>query len=343
MFLPTYTESARAQNLRFSGSTAYAHLLTQMSFGPRLPGSPELLATAAYIRSNLTSYGWRLRSQDFTYQNQLLGRNITAHNLIATLPLTPNNARASRIVLGAHYDTRPLADAPNSDNKTVPVPGADDGASGVAALLELGRVFATNGWSGGLTMVFFDAEDSGLYSPPIGWIQGSQYYVQSLNGTERSLIQVALILDMMGYSNLVLKREGLSDFAISNAIWSLGRALGYSQFASGLGPTLLDDHKPFLDSRIRAVDIIDFDYPYWHTPDDTADKVSPASLEAVGRTVEAFILTGIIVNPILPGYFFILVGALVAASGATISLLLRARRSQTSLPRTRLRALRRIL
>lgn len=321
----------QARNLRFSGSMAYGDVLRQMSFGPRIPNSSAILATAAYIRANLTSYGWSLRSQNFTYYNQLLKGTVDGSNLIATLPTSQQNASALRIVLGAHYDTRPSADNPNSTiaNPTLPVPGANDGASGVAALLELGRVFNSNTWTAGLTLVFFDAEDSGLYSG-VGWIQGSQYFVESLNTTQRSQISVAIVLDMIGYSNLVLRQEDLSDYSIRNAIWSEGQALGYSQFVNGIQRAIIDDHKPFLDHGIRAVDIIDLDYPFWHTPYDTADKVSPGSLEAVGRTMEEFILTGTIVNPSLPGSFFIVLGALIVFSGVAIVALLKARRSRLS-------------
>jgi Zn-dependent M28 family amino/carboxypeptidase len=331
LFTSTIAPGAQARNLRFSGSTAYADVLKQMSFGPRVPNSSGILATAAYIRANLTSYGWSLRSQNFTYYNQLLKGTVKGSNLIATLPASQQNASALKIVLGAHYDTRPSADNPNSTlaNPNLPVPGADDGASGVAALLELGRVYNANTWTAGLTMVFFDGEDSGLYSG-VGWIQGSQYFVGSLNTTERSQIRVAIVLDMIGYSNLILKQEDLSDYALRNAIWSEGRALGYSQFIDTIQRAIIDDHKPFLDSGIRAVDIIDLDYPFWHTPYDTADKVSANSLEAVGRTMEDFILTGMIVSPGLPASLFIVLGTLIVFSGVAIVALLKARRARSS-------------
>ncbi len=320
----------------FNGATAYVDVLKQMSFGPRLPDSSAILATSSYIHTNLTSYGWNVRFQNFTYYNQFLNKIVNGYNLVATLPpgliaLPPLTGPSPlRIVLGAHYDTRPIADNPYSSlaNASLPVPGADDGASGVAVLLELGRVFGTYGHGGGLTMVFFDAEDSGNYTSSAGWIQGSKYYVNSLNSTERSQIHAAIILDMVGYANLTLKREDSSDFAISNSIWSDGHALGYSQFAEGVQVSLVDDHRPFLDAGIRAVDIIDFNYPYWHTPFDTADKVSPGSLEAVGRTLEDFINNPTIPDPSLPTSFFIILGALIVASGAAIAALLKARKSR---------------
>lgn len=313
----------------FSGSTAYAEVLKQMSFGPRIPGSDALLKTAAYIEANLTSYGWNITFQNFTYYNDLLNRTVEAYNIIATIPhpLTSCFSDCNNILLGAHYDTRPKADAPDSPlaNSTLPVPGGNDGASGVAVLLELGRVFAANRPISGITLVFFDGEDSGNYTSPAGWIQGSQFYVRSLNTTQRNQINAAIILDMIGYNNLVLRREDRSDYSISNSIWSQGRALGYSQFADGVQRPLVDDHIPFIENGIRAVDVIDFDYPYWHTPLDTADKVSANSLEAVGRTMEAFIRNGVIVNPALPPSFFIILGALVVASASAVILLRRAR------------------
>jgi len=336
------TINVQAQNLKFNGSLAYANVLKQMSFGPRIPGSSALLATAGFIRSNLTANGWNLTFQNFTYYNVLLKKNIEGYNIIASLriPITfLGLGTQQHLVLGAHYDTRPYADGPNSNNTTVPVPGADDGASGVAALLELGRIFGTSPLANTqLTFVFFDGEDSGNYTSPAGWIQGSQFYVHSLNATQRSQINAAIILDMVGYSNLVLRRVDGSDYAISNALWSQGRNLGYLQFASGIQPALVDDHRPFLQNGIRAIDIIDFldpsghvDYPYWHTPFDTIDKVSANSLEAVGRTVEGFILSGAVVNPTLPPSFFIILGAFIAASASAVLLLRRARISGASI------------
>ncbi len=335
LVIPTVPPLAQARNLRFSGSTAYADVLKQMSFGPRVPNSSAILATASYIRANLTSYGWDIRFQHFTYYDQFLNgtvKTVNGSNIIATLSPSQQNSSALKIVIGAHYDTRPSADKPNSPlaNPTLPVPGADDGASGVADLLELGRVFNSNSWTAGLTMVFFDGEDSGNYTSTAGWIQGSKYYVESLNAKARNQIQAAIILDMIGYTGLILQREDSSDFAISNSIWSEGRALGYSQFAEGVQASLVDDHRPFLDVGIRAVDIIDFNYPYWHTPFDTADKVSPASLEAVGRTLEDFIANGNILNPSLPTGFFVVLAALIVVSGVAMGVLLKVRRSRLS-------------
>ncbi len=338
----TGTTNAQAQTLKFNGSAAYGYVLKQMSFGPRIPGSSALLATASYIKENLTSYGWNITFQNFTYHNGLLNRSIEAYNIIAAIahPLPSCLGVCNNILLGAHYDTRPKADAPNSPlaNSTLPVPGADDGASGVAVLLELGRVIAANRPITAITMVFFDGEDSGNYTSPAGWIQGSQFYVHSLNATQRSQINAVIILDMVGYNALVLRRVEGSDYAISNTIWSQGRNLGYLQFASGIQPALVDDHRPFLENGIRAVDIIDFldssghvDYPYWHTPFDTTDKVSTNSLEAVGRTVEGFIRSGAIVNPALPPSFFIILGALIVASATAILLLRKARISRATL------------
>lgn len=317
-------------SLQFDGSTAYSHVLKQISLGPRVPGTPALLAAAAYIKANLTSLGWNVTFQNFTYYNRLLNETIEASNIIATIamPLIHCMGTCYRVVLGAHFDSRPFADGPNSNNHTAPVPGADDGASGVAVLLELGRVFALNRPVTRLTMAFFDAEDSGLKTGE-GWILGSEQYVQSLNSSDRSRIDAAIILDMVGYSDLALKREALSDYAISSAMWSQGRALGYAQFVDGVQRAILDDHKPFLDAGIRAVDIIDFDYPYWHTPNDTADKVSANSLEAVGRTVESYIRLGVIQPYTLPFNFYLVLGGLLVATGVAVMLLVKARKERS--------------
>ncbi|MGW8250907.1 MAG: M28 family peptidase, partial [Anaerolineales bacterium] len=183
-------------------------------------------------------------------------------------------------------DTRFYADHdPDPALRKEPVPGANDGASGVAVLLEMARTLPEN-TPGETWLVFFDAEDNGNI-PAWDWIMGSSAFVAQLQG----MPQAAIILDMIGDADLNIYYERNSNPAIAAEIWRQASELGYAeQFIPTPKYSMLDDHSPFLAAGIPAVDIIDFDYPYWHTIADTPDKVSAASLKAVGDTVSAWLL-----------------------------------------------------
>jgi Zn-dependent M28 family amino/carboxypeptidase len=173
---------------------------------------------------------------------------------------------------------------PDSANQTKPVPGANDGASGVAVLLELARTLPENTPS--IWLVFFDAEDNGRIEG-WDWILGSREFVK--NNSFRP--QAVIIVDMIGEADLHIYREGNSDPQLTDEIWATARSLGYtSQFIDEYRHSMIDDHLPFLEVNIPAVDIIDFDYPYWHTIHDTPDKVSADSLDAVGETLYAWVV-----------------------------------------------------
>lgn len=268
--------------------------MAQCDFGARVPGSRAHAETMGYISSVMKSYGHSVRLQNFSYHNFLLKRNLVGTNVIADKP-----GGNDVILLGAHYDTRPFADSPQSSDKSQPVLGANDGASGVAVLLELARILANAELNYTLRFVFLDAEDSGG-SGLEGWIVGSTQYVSSLGETERRAIKAAIIVDMVGDRELELKWEGSSDLDLTRAVWEYAKRLGYQQFIDSHGYTLYDDHRPFLEAGIRAIVIIDFDYPFWHTTLDTPDKVSASSLQAVGRTLEFFLKarTDIRENPV---------------------------------------------
>jgi hypothetical protein len=279
-------ESTRLQNapfapqqvsLEFNGTQAFTYLEAQCAFGPRPPGSSNLTACGDYIISALESNGWPVQTQTWSYRSTPL-RNIIAGAI--GLP---------RYVVLAHYDTRPVADMdPDPLNRSQPILGANDGGSGVAALLELSAVLPPEA-KNYVVLLFVDAEDSG-YVNDWDWIVGSTYYVNRLSLTQRLSIQAAVLLDMMGDADLQLRREQFSTPSLVNVLWQIAADLHYDAlFLNSSGYSMLDDHRPFLDVGIPAVDIIDFEYPYWHTLADTPDKCSPASLEVVGRVVESFV------------------------------------------------------
>ena len=192
-----------------------------------------------------------------------------------------------QIILGAHYDTRIYADYdPNPENVLKPVPGANDGASGVAVLLELARTLPED--TAEVWLVFFDAEDNGSIEG-WDWILGSREFVAN-NSIQP---EAAIIVDMIGDADLNIYKEMNSNPELTDSIWAVAKALGYeSKFIPEYKHSMLDDHTPFVQAGIPAVDIIDFDYPHWHTTRDTLDKVSALSLERVGRVLEVFLEEG---------------------------------------------------
>ncbi|MFW9847808.1 MAG: M28 family peptidase [Candidatus Thorarchaeota archaeon] len=265
----------------FDGDNAFTYLTDQCDFGPRPPGSENLSACRNYISNVLVSEGWNVSLQYFTYHE------VECANIIATW--TPQNS--SIFVLGAHYDTRPHADQEaDSEDRIQPVLGANDGASGVAALLELARVLP-NTTRSLVELVFFDAEDSG-YIDGWDWIVGSTYYVNQLTSSKKDSITAMILLDMIGDANLRIPREASSTDSLQDSLWNIAADLGYDNvFLDTGGSSILDDHRPFLDAGIPAVDLIHTPFPWtWHTLHDTPENCSPDSLEAVGRVIEYFLV-----------------------------------------------------
>lgn len=257
----------------FDGQRAYADVQTQVAFGPRSPGTDGHAQIVAWMRAELESAGWLVEIQE----SEALGHPI--QNVVAK-----RGDASPQIVLGAHYDSRMYADNdPDPANHTKPVPAANDGASGVAVLLELARTLPKDSVS--TWLVFFDAEDNGRIEG-WDWILGSREFVKNNVLQPRAVV----VIDMIGDANLNIYKERNSNAGLTDEIWDVALGLGYEkQFIAEYKYSMEDDHTPFLEAGIPAVDIIDFDYPYWHTVEDTADKVSAESLEAVGKTLWTWI------------------------------------------------------
>ncbi len=258
----------------FDGERAYLDLAWQVEQGPRIPGTASHQKTVEWIASELNNNGWQVEIQVLEYQ----GKQI--QNIIGS------RGKGEYILLGAHYDTRIYANRdPDPDNWELPVPGANDGASGVAVLLELSRVLPME-LPTGIKLVFFDAEDNGGIET-WDWILGSRAYVENLEKEPLA----AIIIDMIGDTDLEIYYEKNSDWILMERIWDAADSLGYgSVFIPEYKHSILDDHTPFVEAGIPAVDLIDFDYPSWHTTADTIDKVAPESLDAVGDTLLALIM-----------------------------------------------------
>jgi glutaminyl-peptide cyclotransferase len=272
-YASAFYQASRLPQLTFDGERAWRDVQAQVAFGPRIPESDAHAQEVAWIQAQLEAAGWTAEVQALTY----MGHPI--ENVIAT-----RGSHAPQILLGAHYDSRLHADRdPDPARRNQPVPGGNDGASGVAVLLELARTLPSD--SVPISLVFFDAEDNGNI-PGWDWILGSRAYVASMRVAPQSMV----LVDMVGGANLSIPMEGNSDTSLRSSIWKTASQLGYDEiFLSHVKYTLEDDHIPFIRAGIPSVDIIDLDYPYWHTTQDTAEHVSAHSLEVVGNVLQAWI------------------------------------------------------
>jgi glutaminyl-peptide cyclotransferase len=263
----------------FDGQAAYELVAIQLSFGPRIPNSEGHARIVEWIQDELDAHGWQLQVQETEMMD------IPVINITGRRDSGEPGKLKPWVIIGAHYDTRIHADHdPDPKKRTHPVPGANDGGSGVAVLLELARVLPED-LPADVWLVFFDAEDNGGIDD-LDWIMGSRAFAAELKGRPQAVI----IVDMIGDADLNIYKERFSTGWLSESIWDTAAQLGYSQFIPEIKYSIIDDHIPFLEAGIPAVDIIDFDYPYWHTTHDTLDKVSAESLEAVGRTLHNWLM-----------------------------------------------------
>ena len=269
-----YKSTNKPSSSIFNAQRAYQDVLVQTGFGPRLPNTEAHEKTVDYIQEQLTAAGWQVELQN----SENLGHPMT--NIIAR-----RGTGAQWVILGAHYDSRLLADHdPDPMLQSQPVPGANDGASGVAVLLELARILPRQ-LNQEVWLVFFDLEDQGRIEG-YDWILGSQFFVDQLNEKPDAVI----VIDMIGDEDLQIYKEKSSTQTLVNEIWQVAKDLAYEEiFSDEEKYSILDDHTPFLNAGIQAIDIIDFDYPYWHTTADTADKVSAESLEIIGNLLFAWL------------------------------------------------------
>ena len=263
----------------FDATRAYNHVLRQVDFGPRVPGSSAHLACSEWLVAQLEETGASVEVQGF--ELEIAGRKRLFRNIIARY----GPELDQRILLGAHWDTRPISEQdPDPRRRTQPTPGANDGASGVAVLIEVGRLLGLSELPVGVDIVLFDGEDLGDFAR--GWsevVLGSQHFATT---AKPELYRHAIVLDMVGRRGLNIMREGNSLKCcpqLMKELWSIAGTLGKSgYFDAAPGPDIMDDHMPLQKAGIKAVDLIDLRDPHWHTTADTPDKVSLKSLEAVG-------------------------------------------------------------
>ncbi len=277
--------SSNKKNIQFDKSQAYTFLKEQCDFGPRNPGSENIKLVREYIRNILEQCGAVVQEQNFSVTGDTIDYNGT--NIVGSF--YPD--KSERLLIGAHYDTRPWADKDeNPQNRNKPILGANDGASGVAVLLELANILADNKPPKyGVDLVFFDLEDIGSYQNEDSWCKGSEYYANNMLTDKPAYV---IILDMIGDEDLSIPMEYFSYQSAPELLQKLNdyaQKRGFTQFKRKISSPITDDHIPFIKRGMQAVDLIDFDYPYWHTLQDTPDKCSENSLFAVGQTITDYI------------------------------------------------------
>jgi Zn-dependent M28 family amino/carboxypeptidase len=301
---PRVEEGNSIQNNRhieFNADSAYLFVLEQCHFGYRTPESKASQQCAEYLVKKFKNYNAEITEQNFsaTLWN---GKSAKGKNIIASY----NVENANRIMLSAHWDSRATADHdPNPANWNKPIAGANDGASGVAVLLELARLLASNESKIGVDIVLFDLEDQGTpenekHSSENTWCLGSQYWAKNPHKAFYKP-QYGILLDMVGCNNPLFTKEGTSMYycsGVMNTIWNKAKQMGYGGvFSDEETGSILDDHYYInLMAKIPTIDIIQYDrtteshfFPHWHTVNDTPENVNKETMQIVGNVLVGLI------------------------------------------------------
>lgn len=261
-----------------------------MECGPRVPDTPGHACARLAIRTHLEATAERVAEHSFRdvlpLESQATEQFVDYHNIVGVF----NEGAPYRICFGAHWDTRARADEEaDSTRARRPGPGANDGGSGVAVLLELATLFAEIPPAVGVDLIFFDAEDNGLAGDPYSWALGSARFVRD-HPTYRPAFVV--IVDMVGREGSRVPREPNSIAGAAplvQAIWNQAAKLELTTVADSVGPPVFDDHIAFLNAGIPAAVLIDLADPRWHTLDDRPEYCSPHSLGEIGSLLLALV------------------------------------------------------
>jgi|TARA_B110000902_G_C14249689_1_gene565617 hypothetical protein len=285
------TPTKASVTVKFDADSAYQYVQEQVDFGPRVPGTAAHANTAIYLQQKLAQFCDTAFTQ---YGSMPTGRgaNVAIKNIIGSI----NPQQTKRVLLCAHWDTRPMADQ-DKEKPTTPADGANDGASGVGILLEIARQLQVQRPDAGVDIVLFDAEDMGdSRGAPTTWCLGSQYWSKTPH-KPNYVARFGILLDMVGAENATFAIEGNSwQYAqpYVKKVWNTAVSLGHANhFVNYRGGEILDDH--FFINTIRGIptlDIIEYDAAsgagfgdYWHTHDDNMGGINKNTLNAVGETV----------------------------------------------------------
>lgn len=279
----------------FDGAAAYGYAGAQVAFGPRVPGTPAAKAAGDWIIAAMRKRADQVVVQSFDYKTAA-GKVIPMRNILARF----RPELADRILYLTHWDSRPVStgrccspEASTEAERNLPVPGANDGASGVGMFIALGDLLKKTKPNVGVDLLFTDGEDYGDFGPPeVDVLIGAKYFAAHLPSPGyRPLFGV--LWDMIGDRDLRIPQEG---YSVSRApevvqrVWDVAADLGYTGiFVNENQGGITDDHIPLLDAGLRVIDVIDLNYPPHHTPQDTMDKISARSLGIVGDVAAALI------------------------------------------------------
>ena len=267
------TQKPGASAAKFDSSRAWEHLRRQVSFGPRPSGSAAIGETRRYIIDQLKAAGIEAREQAFDADTPL--GKVKMANVIGTIP----GKRPERIALATHFDTKLF--------REFRFVGASDAASSTAAVLELGRVLKGRQNAYTIELLFFDGEEAvnREWRDPDN-TYGSKYYVKAAReGNTLGGLKALILLDLVGDRQLNIRREANSTDWLVDIIWAAAKKLGHTQYFLPEETPIEDDHIHFLRAGVPSADIIDLDYPAWHTAQDDLDAVSARSLQIVGDVV----------------------------------------------------------
>lgn len=268
------------------GRRAMRYLEQICALGPRPSGSPAMTRQQQLVTAHFTAQGAEVKQQRFRIRHPLDGSPVTMTNLWARF----HPQRRERVILAAHYDTRPYPDRDPVDPRGAFV-GANDGASGVALLMELSHWLPELQGPVGVDLVLFDGEEF-VFRDEDRYFYGSEYFARMfVQDPPRAHYRAAVVLDMIGDADLQIYREQFSlrwpsARPIIDGIWQTAARLGVREFVPKTGYEIRDDHLALYQiAGIPSCDLIDFDYPSWHTRDDTPEKCSAESLAKVGWVV----------------------------------------------------------
>jgi Zn-dependent M28 family amino/carboxypeptidase len=267
---------------RFDAEASMRYIQAQLEFGPRIPGTPSHRQAGDWIEAQMRARADTVIVQEWTHLTKD-GDSLPMKNVFARF----NPGAAQRILYLAHWDTRPVSDAASDRaERALPVPGANDGASGVALLMGVADALRQQPATIGVDLLFVDGEDFGDFSSNTDVLIGSKHFAQNLPSPDyRPLFGV--LWDMIGDANLRIYQEGYSMERapeIVSRVWQTAADLGYHEtFVPTGGMSVTDDHIPLLDAGLRVINVIDIDYPAHHTPRDTFDRVSRESMQIVGN------------------------------------------------------------
>lgn len=269
----------------FDGAKALDYVTTQMAFGPRVPGTPAHRNAGDWIVAQMRERADTVMVQTWTHV-AADGQRLPMRNVMARF----NPAATTRVLYLAHWDSRPIAEkATDAASRQLPTPGANDGASGVAILIGVADALKAARLDIGVDLLFVDGEDWGDFDTDTDVLIGSKYFAANMPAGYAPIFGV--LFDMVGEPNARFLYESHSLRAapeVLQRVWSTAQQLGHGAYfpTREWGP-ITDDHVPLIAKGLKVIDIIDLDYAYHHTPDDTADKISAATLQVVGDVAMA--------------------------------------------------------